>query len=286
MTSPLSTSQAAHKAVAERLNRMMQEAELSGSQLAALCGWHRAKTHRIIQMKALPKPADIRAWCAACGRREDADAIIETSRNARNLYAEWKQVYKARGGMARTQRATDLYRETQMFRVYSGNVYPGMLQTPEYSRSVLRKLQRFFSLPDEVEAAVEARQERSHGVLHEGHHVLSVVLEEATLYVSILPGNLHAEQLRYMLSVMGRPNVSFGIIPAYAPREIWPIETFYAFDSGEVRIETLTAQVKVTSRHEVQEYLRAFASLSRSAVYGDTARQLLHKAIQTAEGMP
>ncbi len=280
MTSPLSTAEEAHRSVADRLNRMMEEADLSGAQLAALCGWDRSKTHRIINRKTIPKPVDIRAWCAACDRPEEAEALVETTRTAKTLYVQWTQYLK--GGLGKAQRS-GIYQETRSFRVYSCGVLPGMLQTEAYARGILRTIRRFRNLPDDVEDAVQARLERSDNVLRRGHQV-SVLLEESALYMAVTDRAGHVEQLDYFLSVIGRPNLSFGIIPHMLPRPVWPIETFYAFDDREVQVETLTAMVRVTNRAEVDVYLSAFAQMGRAALYGEKAKALIRKAIDSAPG--
>ncbi|UNO41676.1 DUF5753 domain-containing protein [Streptomyces sp. MST-110588] len=279
MTSPLSTAEEAHKAVADRLTRMMEDADLSGARLAALCGWDRSKTHRIINRKTIPKPADIRAWCTACGQPEEAEALIETTRTAKTLYVQWTQYLK--GGLGKAQRSS-IYQETRSFRVYSSGVLPGMLQTEEYARGILRTIRRFRSLPDDVEDAVRARLERSAATLR-GNQV-SVLIEESALYMPMTDHPWHAEQLEHFLSVIGRPNLAFGILPHMSRRPVWPLESFYAFDDREVQVETLTAMVRVTNRAEIDVYLRAFAQMARAAVYGSKAKALVGKALDATEG--
>uniref|UniRef100_A0AAU2VC07 Helix-turn-helix domain-containing protein n=1 Tax=Streptomyces sp. NBC_00003 TaxID=2903608 RepID=A0AAU2VC07_9ACTN len=275
MTSPLSTAEEAHKAVADRLTRMLEDADLSGAQLAALCGWDRSKSHRIINRKTIPKPSDIRAWCAACGKPEEAEALIETTRTAKTLYVQWAQYLK--GGLGKAQRSS-IYQETRSFRVYSCGVLPGMLQTEGYARGILRQIRRFRNLPDDVDDAVQARLERSDTVIRDSHQV-SILVEESALYMPMTDLPQHAEQLRYFLSVIGRPNLAFGIIPHMSRRPVWPLETFYAFDDREVQVETLTAMVRVTNRAEIDAYLSAFAQMARAAVYGSKAKALVRKAI-------
>ncbi|MEV7426392.1 MULTISPECIES: helix-turn-helix domain-containing protein [unclassified Streptomyces] len=279
MTSPLSTAEEAHKAVADRLMRMMEDAGLSGARLAALCDWDRSKTHRIIHRKTIPKPADIRAWCAACGRPEEAEALIEATRTAKTLYVQWTQYLK--DGLGKAQRSS-VYRETRSFRVYSCGVLPGMLQTEPYARGILRTIRRFRNLPDDVEDAVQARMERSDDVVR-GNHQVAILMEESALYMPMTELPQHAQQLERFLSVIGRPNLSFGIIPHMSRRPVWPIETFYAFDDREVQVETLTAMVRVTNRSEVDAYLCAFAQMARAALYGSQAKALIRKALDACE---
>ncbi|GAA0457445.1 helix-turn-helix transcriptional regulator [Streptomyces stramineus] len=276
-TSPLSSAQAARAAVASRLQGLMKDAGLSGHELAARCGWHKSKSSRIARGKTAPSDADIRAWCTACGSEDQAADIIAASRNAESMYVEWKQIH--RDGMRRIhERTVPLYQRTRSFRVYASNVIPGMLQTSGYATGLLKAITNFQGTPDDVADAVQARQARSR-VIREGDHRFALLLEETVLYYRVSDDAAMAEQLEYLLTIMGQPNVSLGILPARAQRTVWPLEAFYAFDDKQVAVETLTAEINLTTPGEIRTYLRAFAELSQTAVRGAPARALITKAL-------
>jgi hypothetical protein len=90
-----------------------------------------------------------------------------------------------------------------------------------------------------------------------------------------------AAQLGALLSLMARPNVSLGIIPFEARRTVWPLEAFYAFDEDLVAVETLTAEINVSSPGEIRTYLRAFHQLSQLALRGAAARSRITRALDT-----
>ncbi|MGW7347272.1 helix-turn-helix domain-containing protein [Streptomyces sp. NPDC054854] len=280
-SSPLSTAQAARAAVATRLQELMKDAGLSGHDLAVRCGWHRAKSSRIARGISWPSDADIRAWCSACGAEDQAADIIAASRNAESMYVEWKQIH--RDGMRRIHEKTvPLYQRTRSFRVYASNVVPGMLQTAGYATGLLKAITAFQGTPDDVADAVRARQARSK-VIREGDHRFAILLEETVLYYRVSEDQAMTEQLEHLLTVMGQQNVSLGIIPARARRTVWPLEAFYAFDDRQVAVETLTAEINLTSPGEIKTYLKAFSELSQAAVRGTAARALITKAITTLE---
>ncbi|MEU2833842.1 helix-turn-helix transcriptional regulator [Streptomyces lavendulae] len=280
-SSPLSTAQAARAAVATRLQGLMKDAGLSGHDLAVRCGWHRAKSSRIARGISWPSDADIRAWCAACGAEDQAADIIAASRNAESMYVEWKQIH--RDGMRRVhERTVPLYQRTRSFRVYASNLVPGMLQTAGYATGLLKGITAFQGTPDDVADAVEARLNRSR-VLREGDHRFAVLLEETVLYYRVSDDAAMRDQLEALLAVMSRPNVSLGIIPKTTRRTVWPLEAFYAFDEAQVAVETLTAEINLTAPGEIRTYLRAFADLSRIAVRGTPARDLIARAITAVE---
>ncbi|MEV3870833.1 helix-turn-helix transcriptional regulator [Streptomyces sp. NPDC049906] len=278
-TSPYSPAQAAREAIASRLDEMRRDAGISGLELAVRCGWHKSKTSRIARARTAPSDADIRAWCAACGAEDRAADLIAASRTAESMYVHWQRIH--RDGMRRVhERTVPLYERTTHFRVYASNLVPGMLQTAGYATGLLRAITTFQGTPDDVAEAVRVRLERSR-VVHEGHHRFAVLVEEAVLHYRVCGEPALAEQLRHLRRVMTRPNVSFGVIPFGARRTVWPLEAFYAFDEERVAVETLTAEVNITEPGEIGTYLRAFAELSRSAVYGAAARERLAQALGT-----
>ncbi|MCK8680611.1 helix-turn-helix domain-containing protein [Streptomyces lichenis] len=277
MSSSLSSAQAARAAVAMRLQSLMKDAGLSGHELAVRCGWHKSKSSRIARGVTPPSDADIRAWCAACGAEDQVPDLIAAARNAEGMYVEWRQLHK--DGMRRVhERNVPLYQRTRLFRVYASNLVPGMTQTAGYATGLLTSITEFQGTPNDVPEAVQARLSRSR-VLYEGHHRFALLLEEDVLHHRVCQDDAMRAQLRHLLTVMRRPNVSLGIIPRRARRSVWPLEAFYAFDSAQVAVETLTAEINVTAPSEVHTYLRAFAELSKSAVYGDAARSLIQEAV-------
>lgn len=278
-TSPLSTAQAAREAIAARLDTIRRDAGLSGLELAQRCGWHKSKSSRIARAKTAPSDDDIRAWCQACGAEDQAADLIAASRTAESMYVHWRQIH--RDGMRRVHEQTvPLYQRTRHFRVYASNVVPGMLQTADYATGLLRSITAFQGTPDDVADAVQARMDRSR-VVRDGNHRFALLLEEAVLYYRVSDEAAMAGQLRHLMETMSRPNVSLGIIPFTAPRRsVWPLEAFYAFDDDQVAVETLTAEINITSPSEIRTYLKAFAELARIAVHGREARTRISKAVQ------
>ncbi|MDH6131032.1 transcriptional regulator with XRE-family HTH domain [Kitasatospora sp. MAA4] len=276
-SSPLSSAQAARVALAARLSALMQDAGLSGLELAERCGWHKSKSSRIARGMTVPSDADIRAWCTACGAADQAADLIAASRTAESMYTQWREIH--RDGMRRVHEKTvPLYQRTKRFRVYASNLMPGMTQTGPYASGLLRSITDFQGTPDDVEQAVAARLDRSR-VLADRAHQFGLVLEEAVLYHAVCDDDGMAGQLEHLLTVMRQPNVSVGIIPLRCRRTVWPLEAFYAFDESLVAVETLTAEINVTAPGEIRTYLKAFAELSKLAVHGPQARTLIASAL-------
>ncbi|MGF1424999.1 helix-turn-helix domain-containing protein [Kitasatospora sp. LaBMicrA B282] len=276
-SSPSSSAQAARAAVAARLRDLMLDAGLKGQELSARCGWHAAKTSRIISAKAAPSDSDIRAWCVACGAEDQADDLIATARAVESMYIEWRRLQ--RHGMRKTQENVySAYAHTRLCRVYVSNVVPGFFQTPAYATALMHSITQFQGTPNDVTEAVAARVARSR-FLYEGDHRFLVLMEESVLRYRIGDAATMVGQLQHLLTVMPLASVSLGIIPFTAQRSVWPLEAFYMFDDRHAVVETLTAEVNVTQPRELADYAKAFAQLATTAVHGEAARRLIADAI-------
>ncbi|MCX4684994.1 helix-turn-helix transcriptional regulator [Kitasatospora purpeofusca] len=276
-SSPSSAAQSARQALADRLQDLRRDAGLTGRELSARCGWHPAKTTRIQKGESAPSDSDIRAWCAACGAENHIPALIAASRSVASMYVEWKRLQRA--GLQQLQETyTRSYRDSRLLRFYSSDVVPGMLQTPGYAAAILSRFADRANSPDDLEQAVAQRM-RSTGAMYEGNHRIVCLVEESVLRHRIAEPALMADQLVQLLSIKALPRVSLGIIPFTALRTIWPVETFHVVDDRLVEVELVTARVRVTSPHEVGEYLETFSELQEFAVYGREAGALIASAI-------
>ncbi|MFC1412650.1 DUF5753 domain-containing protein [Streptacidiphilus sp. N1-12] len=275
--SPSSSAQAARRALADRLQGIRKDARINGRELSARCGWHPAKTSRIQDAKVAASEADIRAWCAACGVEDQVADLIAASRAVESMYVEWKRL-RGNGLRSLQESYAALYQQTRMFRFYTSDVVPGVLQTSAYVRAIMARFADASRTPDDLEQAVAAKLERS-GVIHSGNHRFVFLLEEAVLRYRLGDAEAMAGQLGHLLAVISLPRVSLGIIPFATERTIWPVESFRIFDDARVQVELVTASVNVTTPSEIGDYLQIFGELQAFAVYGARARALITAAI-------
>ncbi|MEQ4610823.1 helix-turn-helix protein [Streptomyces cavourensis] len=276
--SPSSSAQAAREVVARRLRDLRKGAGLTVTELAAACGWHHAKTSRIENARTAPSSSDIRRWCRAVGAEALAEDLIAQSLHAESMYTEWR--HQVRHGLKQLQNSSvAFFRQTELFRVYSSTLVPGLLQTEGYAAAVLGMSARFRDLPvDDSSEAARARVDRSR-VIHERGHRFVLLIEEAVLHYRIGDADAMAAQLGYLLTAGALPSVSLGIIPSTAHRAQWPRETFHIYDDSLVSVELVSARVRIKQPSEIALYTKAFEELRQTAVYGSAARALIVKAI-------
>lgn len=279
MPSPSSSQQEARERLAKRLRALRDGAGLSNAQLSKACGWSIAKTSRIEHAKQPVSASDIRAWCAACSRPDDAADLVAAAQAAVELYAQWGRTSDSLREHQR--RANAAYEGVRLMRVYAPDHVPGFLQTPAYMRGILAAVQRFgqAAFADDLDQVVAERMERRRH-LTSGRMRFVFLLDEAVLYRRVDPDpQVMADQLDWLAAASRLPAVVLGVIPlATVYQAIWAREPFYLFDSAKVDIETISAMIQTYEPGDVRLYERAFAAYNELAVYGPPARELIGRA--------
>lgn len=276
-TSPSSSAQQAREALADQLRELRSDAGLTAKALAAATGWDRWKVSKIEHATRAPSVRDVRAWCRACGADELAEDLVATLRAVESAYVEWRRLQ--RGGLRRLQDASvPLYERTRVMQVYCSHVVPGLLQTAEYAHALLTAITEHHGTRNDVDDAVVARIERQR-VLREPGHRFVFVVEEAALRYCVGDDEVMAQQLKHLRSAMSLPSVALLVVPFSVARAQWPLENFTIYDGEHVRVELLSAQVNITAPHEVAWYVKAFGTLTGSAVTGERARDLISAAL-------
>ena len=261
-----------------RLGEIRQDAGLTGRALAGLCGWHEAKVSRIEHARTAPSADDIRLWCRHCGAEPETDNLLASLRSVADMFVEWRRM--ERTGLKRAQEAVlPLWERTRIFRAYSGWLIPGVVQTPAYTRAILRAIAARRGLPDDADEAADVRADRLR-LLREGDHRFFVVIEESLLRTVIGGADVMAGQLGHLITVASLPSVALGIIPMGLERDlVWPVEDFWIFDDTQVNVELVSGWLTLTQPREIGMYAKTFEDLSSLAVHGAKARALITKAI-------
>jgi hypothetical protein len=193
------------------------------------------------------------------------------------MYLEFRR--QTRAGMKQMMLApVRLYERTTRFHIYEHHVIPGLFQTIGYARAMLKYWFDFLETHNDIDAAVAARMARQ-SVLYEAGRTFAVILEEAVLYTRFGSGETLAIQLDHLLSIMDLPNVSIGIVPRTAERDVVGQVSFWVFDSRVVSLETPTASIEVTTPQEVIMYVHTFDQIRRAAIYGQDARDLILRSL-------
>lgn len=277
--SPSSAVQEVRKSLGRRLREIRRAAGFTTARaMAARAGWHESKSSRIENGVAVPSEDDIRVWTRVCGAEDQADELIALARGVEELYVDWKRL--ERPGLKRVQESVlPLYEKTHRFRFYQSWVVPGLLQTPDYTRTVLETVASLRESSGDVSEAVAVRAARQR-ILHTGGRRFAFLVEEWVLRTVIGDASVMAAQLAQLVARASLPSVSLGVIPMGVPRgNAWPTESFSIYDDDQVGVELVSAHLNVRQPGGITEYVRAFSELAAIAVYGAPARKLITSAV-------
>lgn len=272
-TSPSNAARKAREALGSRLREIRKDAGLTGRALAAATCWHFTRISKIENGTQTPTDQDIRMWCSICSAEEQVPDLIAQARAVKSMYLEFKR--QTRAGMKQLMLTPiPLYERTARFRIYEHHAIPGIFQTVAYARAMLQFWFGFLETRNDTDEAVAARMIRQ-SVLYQGSKTFAVVLEEAALYTRFGDAETLAGQLDRLVSVMSLPQVSLGIVPRTAERDVVGQAGFWIFDDKLVSLETPTASIEVTAPQEVAMYAKMFDTLRKPALYGPDARRLI-----------
>jgi transcriptional regulator with XRE-family HTH domain len=264
------------EALGIRLHDLRRDANLTGRELAAQCGWQPSKISKIEYGKQAPSETDIRDWCLACGFPSEIPDLITAARSIEAQVIDWRR--SLRTGTRRRQRANvAAYEKTTLFRIWEPAVVPGLLQTPDYARGILTTVVDFYGIPDDIEEGVEARIE-AQSVLKHGDRRFLFLMGEAALYTSVGGSDVMAAQLQALLEAASRPRISVGVLPLAAPYNVPRNNAFTIYDNRAVTVSTYSAELTMTQRHEIATHERAFDRLLAIAVRGQAAGKLIQLA--------
>ncbi|WP_399087292.1 helix-turn-helix transcriptional regulator [Streptomyces sp. BBFR2] len=106
----------------------------------------------------------------------------------------------------------NLEREASQILMYATHLVPGMVQTADYARAVLRAAHPQ-ATPEGIEDKVAARLRRREALEREKPPFLWVILHEASLRTVVGGPEIMAGQLGYLLSLAGAPYFRLQVMP-------------------------------------------------------------------------
>lgn len=273
----MSSFQRAREALGLRLRELRRDAHLTGRQLAESQGWHPSKVSKVEGGKQTLSEADIQAWSVACARPELAAELVASLRSLEGQYLEFRRMFRGgqranQGELAEIEAATDVTRNFESVFV------PGLLQTPEYARYRFAERLEEIGAPDDVDDAVAARMNRQQVIYRTGKRFHFVVTEAVLRYL-LCPPEVMAGQLDRLVSLSTLTTIRFGVIPFEVQYAVAPVHGFYVYDKRMVRVENLTAVLKLTQPSEIAAYTKIFDQFAEVARYGAEARAIITQVL-------
>lgn len=259
--------------LAVEIRKLRESRGLTADGLARLMFYTRTKVSRLENAQRRPDLAEIMNILDTLEvTGSQYDKLLQLAREAAEK--GWWDRYGATVG-PRQKLYADLEYSAGTVREYNQTLMPAVLQAPEFI-SALVELDECQGKIDYVpERMVEARMRRQHELLRPDGPSYETVLDECVIHRLAVPPQAMTAQLRHMIRVVSdeeRVNVRVLLHDTRIPGGFLPMSSFYLYtfsDPGDppmAVLETVTTDVVLTQRHEVERYTAMYDRLQEAAL--------------------
>ncbi|MFD7781004.1 helix-turn-helix domain-containing protein [Streptomyces sp. NPDC059753] len=273
--------QTAREALGARLRELRADACLEGKALAAQLGWQPSKVSRLQGGKQTPSTEDLTAWATGVGRPDLAHELHGLLASLEMKHRSLRRTLSA-GQHTRQELAIAETSATREIRAFEVARMPGLLQTPEYARSVFEANAEFRQIPKSIDEAVAARIRRQEA-LYEPGKSFRFLVSEGALFMRMCSLEVMAAQLDRLYNAVGMASVELGVIPLGAQLRRTPAHGFWIYDRRLVIVETISEELWLDGDADIALYERAWDWLTEAAAYGRDARRLIGRARASLE---
>lgn len=206
---------------------------------------------------------DVRDLCDlyAVTSAAQRDYLMELARESKRQ--EWWQSYDLPPDL-RLPYGTyiGLEADASSISIFHSSLVPGLLQTADYARFILKNLHAVRS-SEWIEQQVEVRLRRQVLLSRDVPPVLNVVVDEAALHRVAGNSQVMRAQLNRLVQEAARPNISIRVVPydhgAYrAIENSFSILEFSGETKGVVHVEGLFGWIYLERDQDLQRYTSAF----------------------------
>ena len=266
------------------LRRLREQAGLTRDETARRLDWSGSKISRIETGQSRAQTGDVRDLLDVYGVTSDhAEALVQLAREARKRgwWTAYNDVF--------TGTYVGLEAEASAMRTYEPQIIPGLLETEDYTRALIRAaLVR--ADPDEIERRVQARMARQETLARPDAPEIWAVLDEPAILRPVGGQAVMKAQLRHLIDVTAAPNstITLQILPLAigshpglsGPFVILDFPT--SEDPPVVYLETATDGLYLEETAETERYNLMFDHLRASAL---SARESASLIARLAEEM-
>jgi transcriptional regulator with XRE-family HTH domain len=272
----------ARKRLGAELRTARTLAGMNQTQLGNVLDRTQGVVSRIEAGQRLLTIAETRAWLQAVRADEDTeDRVLALTEAVHAETSLWSNVY---GGRAHLQDVIgDRDRQCTVVRNFQPTVLPGLLQTVDYARAVLRIADgQAYEVPGVDRAAALAGRIGRQEILREPGRTFQFVFVEGLLHKEPEAGVLRA-QLNQLLTFAELDTVELAVLPAsYMGTMPWHnfVLRHPAADDGApyVTAELLHGSQTVRDPDSVGVYRRLWDRLWEAAARGDDALAMIREA--------
>jgi transcriptional regulator with XRE-family HTH domain len=269
--------------LALELRRLREAARLTCEEVAEHLECSASKISRVETGRVSVSPRDVRDMLELYGVPEQQrDSLVQLSRDSRQ-----KGWWHAYSDTIQPQFATYVGLESAAseIRVYEVNIIPGLLQTEDYARTMMRSGTMNGSHED-VERKVALRMARQPALTRDDPPMLWTVVDEAALRRRVGGTELMRAQLEHVLELSGLKNVAMQVIPFGAGAHPAMGRPFVILvfperiDPDVVYLEDLTSTLYLEDVDEVDRYNVFFNHLRATALSFEDSAALVTSVLK------
>jgi transcriptional regulator with XRE-family HTH domain len=282
VTEPASPTVRRRRLAAE-LRRLRERADLTGDFVAGQMGWSASKVSRIENARTAPRPTEIKKLLALYGiEGRYADELTELAQEAKGK-GWWKAYSDALPDLHTAY--IGLEAEATAAWHWSPEVVPGLLQTEDYAREVLRTANGT-APPREIERMVEARMVRQRLLHRDPPFKLTAVVDESVLLRLIGRDDIMLQQVDRLVEASEYPYLRLQVLPLSGAHPV-VAGAFTLLQFGAVHevgyhdiayVEHFTNAVYIEAERDTFQFQLGFKKLSFAALDEDASRDRLMEA--------
>ena len=233
--------------------------------------WSLSKIIRIESASSGISANDLKALLQLYGVKDpgQVDSLVALARAARER--SWWSAYRDVAPQPLLQ-LTEYESAAQVIRQFETMFVPGILQTEDYARAVIDNYYEEGISSNQLRALVELRTRRQDVIDAEDPPSFHFILDEAAIRRLVGGPSIMRRQLRRLIEVADKPNISLEVIPFSAglhpgmkgPFEI--IEFADPSDSEIVYLESPRGDIFSDVPEETSKYREDFARLGKASL--------------------
>ncbi|MGQ0778643.1 MAG: helix-turn-helix domain-containing protein [Pseudonocardiales bacterium] len=257
------------------LRRALARCKLTGKQAARLLGWTPSKVSRLLNGRRRGVEVDVAALLAVCRvTGAERDRLLALCREQHNP-GWWQQ----HGSHLPKQLVTLIDHENKAVTIseFQEPGVPGLLQTGEYAHALISRCGNV--PPDEVADRVAARVARQSLFTRALPPQFNFYLHEFVLRLPVGGPAVMFNQLRHLLRMMTRPNLTLRVVPAAIGAHAAMTGAFIFMEFAEFEpvayLESTTSCLFLERPEEIQAYRNTLSALARTALGERQSRQLI-----------
>jgi transcriptional regulator with XRE-family HTH domain len=259
------------------LRRLREQAGLTRDEVARRLEWSGSKISRIETGQSRAQTGDVRDLLEIYGvTGAETEALVQLAREGRKRgwWTAYNDVF--------TGTYVGLEAETSAMRTYQPQIIPGLLETEDYARALIRAgLVR--ADPDEIDRRVKARMARQDVLTRPDAPAIWAVLDEPAIRRPVGGAAVMSAQLRHLIEVTAAPNskITLQILPLAVgshPGLSGPfviLDFPSAEDPSVVYLETATDGLYLEETAEIERYTLMFDHLRASALSSSESAGLI-----------